>query len=216
MKPYFSGHILELRCDYDTPADGIHNAGHRPSRFEGTDLAECLRKARAQGWTIHRDRTATCPEDHAPDREAKLLLELEETVRSVLNYLDRDDFPRAGICSHLGVWAKCANLSLSFLSRDGQMLINASRSTYGATRAMHATRAAAIARGANALAAHTWNGGEGHDSVSVVLNRPTPVSLARACAAYCEVKDVFNNTSEEKARFAEFSTWFARRSGIPK
>lgn len=59
--PYAGAYELHLYCDRSNDAHGYDEFPHQ---FGGSDLAVCLRTARARGWIVHRDRTATCPRCH--------------------------------------------------------------------------------------------------------------------------------------------------------
>jgi hypothetical protein len=55
--PYYSsGYTLELYCDHKNA-----DHGRFPHCFYGETFGECAKRARALGWTIHRNYTATCP-----------------------------------------------------------------------------------------------------------------------------------------------------------
>lgn len=55
---YASGYTLDLYCDHTNPD---HPWSSFPHVVGGETLGECVEEARAKGWVIHRDRTATCP-----------------------------------------------------------------------------------------------------------------------------------------------------------
>ena len=55
---YVEQHQLLLYCDHEAE----HTRGVA-TQFTGSTPGECLRRARASGWRIHRaTRTATCPQ----------------------------------------------------------------------------------------------------------------------------------------------------------
>ena len=56
--PYASGYTLDLYCDHSNPD---HRWNSFPHTFHGETFWQCAQEARAKGWVIHRDRTATCP-----------------------------------------------------------------------------------------------------------------------------------------------------------
>lgn len=56
---YAGCYSLHLYCDHDNPAHGWDEFPHEYDEFERGSQARS--KARADGWIIHRDRTATCP-----------------------------------------------------------------------------------------------------------------------------------------------------------
>lgn len=55
---YAAGYSLDLYCRLGNPSGG--RVGHEDTFF-GRTFGECAKQARATGWVIHRDRTATCP-----------------------------------------------------------------------------------------------------------------------------------------------------------
>ena len=62
---YAGCYTLDLYCDQQrgahTFADGSQGAP-RMSQYVGRNFHQCAKIARANGWRIHGDRTATCPE----------------------------------------------------------------------------------------------------------------------------------------------------------
>lgn len=58
-------YVLDLYCKYENPDHTFEGFPVTPSNCQ--TRGQALRKARAAGWLIHRDGTATCP------RCAKLL-----------------------------------------------------------------------------------------------------------------------------------------------
>ena len=56
------GYTLDLYCKYENREHAW--SGQHPGfgeSFYGQTYGECAAAARAAGWAIHRDRTATCP-----------------------------------------------------------------------------------------------------------------------------------------------------------
>ena len=54
---YAAGYSLDLYCDR-----AVESWKHRHcSSFYGQTFGQCAKDARAEGWVIHKDRTATCP-----------------------------------------------------------------------------------------------------------------------------------------------------------
>lgn len=53
-----SGYSLDLYCDHLSEKHGFMEFPHQ---FFGEHGPQVFREARAAGWIIHRDRTATCP-----------------------------------------------------------------------------------------------------------------------------------------------------------
>ncbi|WNL50808.1 hypothetical protein RPALISO_221 [Ruegeria phage RpAliso] len=62
---YAGGYSLDLYCKFDVVKDDdggyFHHRDASGAHFYGETRGEAMRAARAAGWTIHRDRTATCP-----------------------------------------------------------------------------------------------------------------------------------------------------------
>lgn len=57
---YAAAYSLDLYCKWVNPDVAYHDfAG--PATFMGETFGEAVRDARAKGWIVHRDRTATCP-----------------------------------------------------------------------------------------------------------------------------------------------------------
>lgn len=58
---YAGCYSLDVYCDRSFSA---HADDGRPvlGQFTGATFGECAREARAAGWVIHKDRTATCPQ----------------------------------------------------------------------------------------------------------------------------------------------------------
>lgn len=54
------GYSLELYCDRIVD-DDVHDRS-MPEQFTGQTFGQCARTARAYGWIIRRDHTATCPD----------------------------------------------------------------------------------------------------------------------------------------------------------
>lgn len=50
---------LDLYCRYRGPDGQGHSGAH--ATFYGRTFSQCVLSARAAGWVIHHDRTATCP-----------------------------------------------------------------------------------------------------------------------------------------------------------
>ena len=53
-----SGYSLHLYCRYLNPA---HKFGEFPHEYNGEHGPRVFNEARAAGWRIHKDGTATCP-----------------------------------------------------------------------------------------------------------------------------------------------------------
>ena len=51
-------YCLNLYCDHENDQHGFREFPHE---FTSETGGECRREARARGWKIHRDGTATCP-----------------------------------------------------------------------------------------------------------------------------------------------------------
>lgn len=49
---------LDLYCDHINPD---HSYNEFPHGIVGHNARDCRRQAKAAGWVIHRDMTATCP-----------------------------------------------------------------------------------------------------------------------------------------------------------
>lgn len=58
-----SGYSLDLYCKYLNPA---HKFREFPHQYTGEYGPDVFNKARAAGWVIHKDRTATCPKCPRP------------------------------------------------------------------------------------------------------------------------------------------------------
>lgn len=65
---FASGYSLHLYCKYLNPA---HKFDEFPHEFFGEYGPDVFNEARAAGWVIHRDRTATCPKCPRPDWRKK-------------------------------------------------------------------------------------------------------------------------------------------------
>ena len=59
-QPWIGCYGLDLYCKYDNPAHGFREFPHCFGSFRETG-AQARRDARAAGWLIHKDHTATCP-----------------------------------------------------------------------------------------------------------------------------------------------------------
>lgn len=57
---YASGYSIDLYCKWVNPHVPYHDFAGAHT-FTGETFGEAAREARANGWIIHRDRTATCP-----------------------------------------------------------------------------------------------------------------------------------------------------------
>lgn len=59
---YAGCYTLDLYCKYNNP-DHRWSEMHPGvwSQYLGETFGECASAARADGWVIHKDRTATCP-----------------------------------------------------------------------------------------------------------------------------------------------------------
>lgn len=55
---YASGYTVDLYC---RNWGRSHEYDDHKETFFGHTFGECAKQARAAGWVIHRDRTATCP-----------------------------------------------------------------------------------------------------------------------------------------------------------
>lgn len=134
--------------------------------------------------------------------------ECTDTVVEMVRRLIRPDYPLNGIVSHFGVFASVRGLSVNVSSHGGLLHVTMYQSLYHRPKAIHRDRANAVATGLLCAIRTTWNGGEGHDGVSVILDRPPPESLIVAQGNYHAQRDVFRPTPAEKAGYLAFREWY--------
>lgn len=53
-------YVLDLYCKWDHAAMYEEYHGYPQSEYTGISRGDCLKQARRDGWTFHRDHTATC------------------------------------------------------------------------------------------------------------------------------------------------------------
>lgn len=146
---------------------------------------------------------------------------LPSFIKSKLALLDRPDFPRNGICHHLGVSYSFNGNTIGFADwNDDALLImvymDASRfvrsasgeiEEMGRSKTDHDQIIADVAKGAESNVLQTWNGEEDNQGVSIVLSRKCPEGLLACMKNYREMKNVFNPTEDERNGFNLFNQW---------
>lgn len=141
-------------------------------------------------------------------------------VSRVIAHLDRADYPRDGICHHHGLSYTCENDNVGVAEHEGKLLVMVYRGSakyerdangdyvwHGYTATEHEGKADAVAKAVRATISETWNGKEGNDGVSIVLDRPCPEGLLVGIRNYRRMRDVFHPTPSEVDAFQRFSAW---------
>lgn len=143
--------------------------------------------------------------------------------------LSRDDYPRHGICSHFGVTVGHPCLAINMADRNGMTLVTLyARGSFsekpgraylkvpgreifqvGFPACVHKMRAHSVAEALDCGIVETWNGGDGHSGISVVLDREPPDSLVVGIRNYRGLPSPFNLREEDKAGFSAFHDWLA-------
>jgi len=145
--------------------------------------------------------------------------QLTETLTRYLQALYGRDFPKDGICSHLGVRVRCGRDYIGITDYQGQDLLitvyASGRRVYSHSR--HMKVKATVLRTVRqfhkeAKVATYWNGKEGHRGISIVIPGALPESI-RVCSFinYHQISNVFNCTPEEKTQFKTFNKWLEDR-----
>jgi hypothetical protein len=118
--------------------------------------------------------------------------------------------PDGAIAQHHGVSEKTGDILVTVVPSGGGtlILIYGNKHSYTASAKTHRRRAKAVAARLKSSIISTWNGGDGHCGISVVIDRSPPTSLVKAIASYRAVPDVFNFTASERARHTSFWTWY--------
>ena len=143
---------------------------------------------------------------------------LGKRLSAFLGHLERDDYPRDGICSHHGTGFEHRDFRIGLslppsihargsISRHLLITIYASDYGHGYCARTHRRRAASIAKAISAEIVASWNGRDGNSGVSVVYDRNCPAALATAICNYHGLADVFRPTPTELAAFKAFDDW---------
>lgn len=154
---------------------------------------------------------------------------LGRKISEMLKHLERDDYPRDGICSHHGVSISHPFLRLSISDHMQKLMVTVySERKYSEKRgrtydkceglpgywvgypaALHQMRARSISEALNVPIRERWNGGDGQSGVSLVLDRPCPESLMTAISNYRGMPSPFDLRDEDKHGFGVFKQWMA-------
>lgn len=59
---YAGCYTLDIYCDHQNHPQYPKRGKWHNTQYTGETKAECIRKARKDGWIFHKDRTQTCPE----------------------------------------------------------------------------------------------------------------------------------------------------------
>lgn len=147
----------------------------------------------------------------------KATASLAERVSVFLGHLERDDYPRNGICSHHGPHFEhrdhyigfCMPPAIHVRGNSWPLLITIYAPWRGFDHCArtHRRRAASIAKAINAKIITTWNGEDGSDGISAIYDRNCPAALALAILNYHGLADVFRPTPTELAAFKAFDDW---------
>lgn len=151
---------------------------------------------------------------------------LGRRIAAMTACLERDDYPRHGICSHFGVTVAYPRLSINVSHRNGltQVTLYSARSVsaqkgrayhalegqgyfIGFPAHIHRMRVASVAAALDCAVVETWNGEEGHSGVSAVFDRPCPKSLVTAISNYRSMPSPFRLREEDRQGFQAFHAW---------
>jgi hypothetical protein len=122
----------------------------------------------------------------------------------MMRRLTRPNHPPNGIVSHFGVHRGIVSVS----SSQGLLQVVMTQSLYRRPASLHRARAEAVAAALTCGIRDTWNGKDGSEGISVVLDRSPPEALVAAQANYCAQRDVFRPTKAEKAGWDAFREWY--------
>ncbi len=145
-----------------------------------------------------------------PSEEQRCVL--AERVQSHLRSLDRKNFPKDGICSHLGIWFRWMEFTIRLLvatSHGDRLLVTVESDGHRSwPRTWHESisKCLSVATGCEIIT--TWNGEEGSSGVSVVLDRQAPVSLIVGYHNYNRMANVLEPTDHEKAASRGWWHWY--------
>lgn len=157
------------------------------------------------------------------------LEELQTTLKSLYKNLNRKDFPQHIICSHFGVGRSVGNdyLQMSIHQsnfdkvtetfKTQNLLITLYRSQnqfypdskqVGYTQKELDLRKKAIVKALGGKTLDSWNGLEGQNGISLVLDNPVPKSLILAITNYHNLGvRVFDLTKKDETGFSNFEKW---------
>lgn len=138
----------------------------------------------------------------------------QATLKKMLNALEGDDYPRDGIIAHHGVSRGAGRHTVSLTTWEIKDCLA------GKLQALVYAKGdwnpfflqPAIERALGSFICRNWQGGEGYRTgISVILERPSPLSLRTAQKNYRNLPSPFDRSPETNGRFESWSTWFSQR-----
>lgn len=153
---------------------------------------------------------------------------LGRQVASTIARLERPGYPENGITSHFGVTVPHPSLRVEISPRGrGTLVIMYASHMYakvfregcqsdpfngrihlGYQQALHQARAISVAKALNCGILSFWNGEDGHNGISIILDYRCPESLCVAVTNYNKMQSPFKLRAEDEEGFAAFRKWF--------
>lgn len=157
---------------------------------------------------------------------------LAKCVAERVGFLDSIDPPQNAICNHFGDSIVVAGLRIGLSTAPdaaaGKLLITAysrkvtvagycraghvepDRTYVGYNRAIHHARANSIATALSSQIIDFWNGENGHNGISIVLDRPCSAILLTGIQSYRRLASPFRLTDADKAGFDSYRAALSR------
>ncbi len=133
-------------------------------------------------------------------------------VVEAVRRLERPGCPDDACCSHFGVSSVDAsplNVGINVSYRGPHLQVTLYKSLFPRPAALHRARVEAVAAALVTSIRETWNGGDGHEGISVVLGRSPPDSLVYSIGNYLSLGfKIFDRDEATAARFRSFGDWY--------